>query len=68
MMIKQRLLLYIAYICLAWLSLESYQQSFTLIEGYDIDSSGDYDRECEIISGSVTGKRLGHSSNHSAFM
>ena len=67
-MIKQKLLLNIAFICLAWLSLESYQQSFTFIEGYDIDTSGDYGRECEIISGSVTGKQLGHSSKHSIFM
>ena len=68
MIIKQKSLLYIAYICLAWLSLESYQQSFTFIQGYDIDTSGDYDRECEIISGSVTSKRLEHLSKHSVFM
>ena len=46
--------LYLAVICLALFMRESVQQTFTFIEGYEIDSSGDFGRECEIISGSVT--------------
>ena len=55
-----------AAIIAACLMVSISQCQVSFIRGYDIDDSGDFGKDCEIISGSVTGKsRFNDHSNKS---